>query len=65
MSDLATTRDCDRELDRIGREQAEAIRARAFWKLRYLRRRKATVITAKTELQHGDLFTVLGQERTW
>jgi hypothetical protein len=56
MTDLATIRDCDRELDRIGREQAEAIRANAKWKLPYLKRRKKAVSDQRAEMQHGDFF---------
>jgi septum formation inhibitor-activating ATPase MinD len=65
MSDLGSVRDCDRELDRLSREQDQAIRGNVKWKLRYLNRRKKAVAEHKSNLQHGDLFRVLGQERTW
>lgn len=53
---LASVRDCDRELDRISQAQKEAIKAKVFWKLAYLRRQKKSVSDQRDELQHRDLF---------
>ncbi len=56
MNTLASVRDCDRELDRISQERQEAIKAKTFWKLGYLARRKKAVTEQRDELQHRDFF---------
>jgi hypothetical protein len=58
MTTLASVRDCDRELDRISREQAEAIRAKA-----YLKRRKKSVSDQRLALQQRDFFRVTAFEQ--
>jgi hypothetical protein len=63
MTTLASVRDCDRELDRISREQAEAIRAKATWKLPYLKRRKKSVSDQRLALQQRDFFRVTAFEQ--
>lgn len=60
--DIKSVRDCNLELDRLSREQQQATRTGANWKHKHLNRLKRSVLQRRDELQHGDLFRVLGQE---
>ena len=68
--ELKSIHDCDQELDRLSREQSDAIRDNANKKLKYLESKRAEVVNRKIELQHGDLFlwfpaSLNPQERAW